>query len=413
MKKKFGQSDSLYEVGRISKNSSTVKTAVAYKKKLTENAAKKKRMKIVAVNVACIIVASFVSVIMMSANSSKDPDSAPVYYVVEKDQEGSHNTKAGSVVKAGANNGKEETLDALEVMNDAMESIIISQEMGNLGSDEIKPQSQSDFLPILQLRLMDLRFLDKDEPSTYYGAATEAAVKEFQSQNNLPNDGIASYQTLLLLFSDKANNKVIGKWQEGQHIVNIQERLNQLGYSTQVDGVYGEQTEQAAMAFQMRHGIEQTGKLDETTENLLFSDEVICADGSQFVDTRANKKQKLNSEAMVEIAYAQLGSKYVPGGRAPGGFDCSGLVYYCLNASGYDISFLSSNGWRNSRYEYIEKMEDLQPGDICTFDGHVGIYIGYNKMIDASSSDGIVRISSDITKNKYWSSYWEGARRLS
>ena len=42
----------------------------------------------------------------------------------------------------------------------------------------------------LQQRLMDLGFMDNDEPTDYFGQATLTAVKHFQRQNELPQDGI-------------------------------------------------------------------------------------------------------------------------------------------------------------------------------------------------------------------------------
>lgn len=411
MKKTFGKPIPLHTINRLPEHSTAIKTAAAYKKKITENRAGKRLIQFIAVNVACMILvaASF----LLLQDKSPQNEVAPVYYLLEKEQENPGNTKAGSAIATESYGGEEVPLQTQSEIDDAMEIILASGDLGSMGSKEIQPKTQSDFLPILQLRLMDLHYLDYDEPSTYYGAATEAAIKEFQSQHTLPDNGIASFQTLFLLFSDKANSKVIGKGQQGEHIENIQERLNQLGYVTQVNGIFGEQTEQAALAFQLQHGIAQTGRLDQETENLLFSDAAICADGSQFINKAASKQQALNVEAMVDIAYAQLGAKYVPGGKSAGSFDCSGLVYYCLNASGYDFTYMTSNGWRNSNYQWVERMEDLQPGDICTFEGHVGIYVGYGKMIDASSSEGVVRLSSDITQNEYWLRQWQGARRIS
>ena len=42
----------------------------------------------------------------------------------------------------------------------------------------------------LQQRLMDLGFMDNDEPTDYFGEMTQQAVKHFQRQNELPTDGM-------------------------------------------------------------------------------------------------------------------------------------------------------------------------------------------------------------------------------
>ena len=47
----------------------------------------------------------------------------------------------------------------------------------------------------VQQRLMDLGFMDNDEPTDYYGEATQQAVIHFQRQNELPMDGIVGNTT--------------------------------------------------------------------------------------------------------------------------------------------------------------------------------------------------------------------------
>ena len=47
----------------------------------------------------------------------------------------------------------------------------------------------------LQERLMELGFMDHDEPTEYFGTQTERAVKIFQRQNGLAQDGIVGNST--------------------------------------------------------------------------------------------------------------------------------------------------------------------------------------------------------------------------
>ena len=79
----------------------------------------------------------------------------------------------------------------------------------------------------------------------------------------------------------------------------------------------------------------------------------------------------------VSRAYACLGAPYVWGAVGPSGYDCSGLVSYCLSGShtrlGTTYTFM---GW--------QQVSDPQPGDICTNWSHCGIYIGGGQMIHAA-----------------------------
>lgn len=111
------------------------------------------------------------------------------------------------------------------------------------------------------------------------------------------------------------------------------------------------------------------------------------------------------------------GYRYVYGGSTPStGFDCSGLMYYVYGQFGYSIQRRASmqyayNGVHVSRSE-------LQPGDLVFFAGdgyengvtHVGMYIGDNKFIHASTSRTGVIIST--LGSNYYEDNLYGAKRI-
>jgi cell wall-associated NlpC family hydrolase len=61
---------------------------------------------------------------------------------------------------------------------------------------------------------------------------------------------------------------------------------------------------------------------------------------------------------------------------------------------------MTSGGWANSSYTKISSMSDLKKGDVVCFKGHVALYMGGGQIIDASSSQGKVRITS--INSSYW-----------
>ncbi len=116
-------------------------------------------------------------------------------------------------------------------------------------------------------------------------------------------------------------------------------------------------------------------------------------------------------------AYAQkfLGYRYIYGAESPSsGFDCSGLVYYVYGQFGYKLSRTASQQYKNDGIK-VAKAE-LQPGDLVFFSSngysvtHVGIYIGDNEFIHASTSDTGVIISS--LTSSYYMGVWFGAKRI-
>lgn len=120
------------------------------------------------------------------------------------------------------------------------------------------------------------------------------------------------------------------------------------------------------------------------------------------------------------LAMSFLGVPYVYGGASPSGFDCSGLTLYVYKQFGYNLSHSASAQWANSGV-FVERSE-LQPGDLVMFCdpsrsngkacSHVGIYIGNNEFIHASSgsSGKYVKISS--LSQDYYNRYYKGAKRI-
>lgn len=129
----------------------------------------------------------------------------------------------------------------------------------------------------LQQRLMELGFMDYDEPTQYFGTQTERAVRIFQRQHGLPQDGIIGGSTYEAIMSPNAKYYAVQKGDEGDDISRIQSRLYDLGYLASEDlltGNFGDSTESAVLKLQEVNGLSQDGKVGQQTVNLLYSDEV-------------------------------------------------------------------------------------------------------------------------------------------
>ena len=129
----------------------------------------------------------------------------------------------------------------------------------------------------LQQRLMDLGFMDNDEPTDYFGEMTQMAVKHFQRQNELPMDGIVGNATWDAIMAEDAKYYAVSKGTQGDDIQRIQQRLYELGYLASADlvtGNFGDSTEAAVLKLQEVNGLDQDGKVGQRTINLLYSDEI-------------------------------------------------------------------------------------------------------------------------------------------
>jgi cell wall-associated NlpC family hydrolase len=117
---------------------------------------------------------------------------------------------------------------------------------------------------------------------------------------------------------------------------------------------------------------------------------------------------------MVDFALGYLGSRYVYGGASPSGFDCSGFTSYVYKSFGISLTRNASGQYRDNG-THIEKSE-LGAGDLVFFSTngrsvtHVGIYVGDEEFIHASTSSTGVIISR--LDSAYYTRNWFGAKRV-
>lgn len=110
-----------------------------------------------------------------------------------------------------------------------------------------------------------------------------------------------------------------------------------------------------------------------------------------------------------------LGCPYVYGGNGPDVFDCSGLVKYVYNQFGYNLNRVASDQLQNG---VPVEMSALQPGDLVFFRSpgtvqaasHVGLYIGDDQFIHASTNKYMVQI--DKLSTGYYSTIYIAARHI-
>ena len=97
--------------------------------------------------------------------------------------------------------------------------------------------------------------------------------------------------------------------------------------------------------------------------------------------------------AVVDYALQFVGNPYSYGGSSlTNGTDCSGFVMSVYKNFGVSLPH-SSSGDRKVGSEVGGGLANAQPGDIVCYSGHVGIYIGDNKIVHASTESTGIKVS--------------------
>ena len=254
--------------------------------------------------------------------------------------------------------------------------------------------------------------------------------------------------TITILFFISASvqaSPTLIKSDRGKDVTILQEKLYLTGYAiTEIDGIFGNETERAVQAFQKDHKIKVTGVVTNETWKALDnakpvkgrslpknqtkeSEKTKEAQIKTLKDVKENPAPQKNSDVIsygktfidsqqghkiVETGKNYIGVPYVFGGTTPKGFDCSGFLQYVFKQHGFNIPRLADEQY------YLgtsAKVSQLSPGDLVFFStytsgvSHCGIYVGDRNFLHASSSKGI-RI--DSLDSDYWSSKFVGAKRI-
>lgn len=229
-----------------------------------------------------------------------------------------------------------------------------------------------------------------------FGPATLRAVKAQQSSARISVDGVVGPKTWSSLSgggssSDSSSRPKLRQGDRGNAVRTLQTTLNQRGASLAVDGSFGPATASAVRKLQSAAGIGVDTVVGPRTWSAL--DSGVPISGGTSGGGGSESGTSVSGQAIVNAARATVGTRYTWGGSSPsGGLDCSGLVYHAYNQAGMNMPRKTAKGYTFGGR--IISQSQAQPGDLVAFTGnnygHMGIYTGNGRIIDASSSQGRV-----------------------
>ena len=319
---------------------------------------------------------------------------------------------------------------------------------------ELQSDDTGDAVKEMENKLLALGYLDS-VPSTTFTAYTAEAVSRLQSACGMSATGIADTATLRVLFSGNAPaspllSASLSKGDKGSNVKRLQTRLYALGYlsrESSIDSDYGSTTANAVALFQTAAGGTASGTANTATIQALYSASapklptgVNAADASSSSSSGstssgnstnissglASTTDKYSSsmtnaqklEYVIYVAQQQLGKKYVFGASGTSTFDCSGLTMYCFKQIGISLAHSAYTQGYSDTYSKVSSKSSLRRGDLVFFntmsDGdscdHVGIYLGNDYFIHASSGAAKVVVSN--LGSGYYSRVYSWGRRI-
>lgn len=216
---------------------------------------------------------------------------------------------------------------------------------------------------MVQQRLIDLKYLS-GKADGEFGLQSVAALKAFQRNNKLEDDGVAGSGTVSLLFSHlalsadekptvlatptppptsqeitKDNVVLIKQGVTGNAVLRLQQRLQQLGYYTSsLDSKCEMDDVVAIRLFQRKNGLNEDGVAGYDTQVLLYSDSAIMYNGNlagSLTMSYETLKKGMTGDAVKQLQSRLIELNYLSG-KPDGiyGTSTAEAIYYFQKLNG-------------------------------------------------------------------------------
>jgi peptidoglycan DL-endopeptidase LytE len=148
--------------------------------------------------------------------------------------------------------------------------------------------------------------------------------------------------------------------------------------------------------------------LNGLSTDMIYVGQVLKLSEGSTVNPPPTPVSESKVDILVSEAKKYIGTPYVWAGNSPSGFDCSGYLNFVYAKVGVTLPRTVANIWSATKSISSPKIGDLVFFETYTSGpSHAGIYLGNNKFIHASSSQGVT--ISDMS-NTYWKPRYLGAR---
>lgn len=211
----------------------------------------------------------------------------------------------------------------------------------------------------------------------------------------------------LVVSSAQAASLQVGAFEEPENVRRRTDQLASMGYEVHHQETAGELTRIRTEDLEGDALTELRRKLDERDINYRIIGGEPAPESHDTGDTasvslpdelpRISGYRRSLSDTLIQRLESVMGTEYAWGAESPSkGFDCSGLLYWLFRG---ETPRTVATLWPWT--ETVDRAT-LQPGDFVffTFDSyeepdHIGLYLGNDEFVHASSSYGVIKANLD------------------
>lgn len=257
----------------------------------------------------------------------------------------------------------------------------------------------------------------------WFGPQTQGAVRAFQQSRGIAVDGWVGPQTwgqLLNVGGTAPSDGRLVQGASGAQVRELQQMLQSLGYYRgNLGGNFGAQTDAAVRNFQRDQGLAADGWAGPQTLGALRQavqgggtppvttppvggapgtgmqgalDYGLSVQGAPYADVNPFRFGEVLWDGKLHYGFNSGTPRQFPAGTQV--FDCSGLVAAMFKRAGVDLiamNLASSGDVVNNSSGHLQEVtqQQLQPGDLIAWRGHIVIYLGGGKILEATPSGGV------------------------
>ena len=302
-------------------------------------------------------------------------------------EENSYYVKESSELKPVLSDNEEETVKVAK-------GSIVKVEMSG---DKLATVSVEGKVVTIEIEKLSKEVVEPEKNETEIKAEEEKKVEEEKEKVSVKKVSLYATENLNVRSEQSATSAKLGILSKGENVNGIDR------------GEWVEFEFNGKTAYVIKSYLSETKPVVEQPKKEDSSNNKNNSSSTQ----KDNDTYNADIDTVVDLALSQVGKPYIWATANPNvGFDCSGLVYYVYKQVGIN---LSRTTYTQVNHGTSVSASELRKGDLVFFNNgggvdHVGIYIGNNKFVHASSPETGVIVSTLF--GGYFGNTFVGARRL-